>query len=151
MAPVVSIGEPSAGFCPPGTVRWRMHDGPRVFGGQSEDVAAIFLNKIGYRIHRRNYRTRLGEIDIVAYDGETLVFVEIKARRTLSFGEVHYAVDKKKRVKLSNLARQYIFRYQLKDQPCRFDLVLINSGSKGEPVIELMKNAFEFEGGSSKC
>ena len=128
-----------------------MHDGPRAFGDQSEDAAAKFLNKMGYRIQQRNYRTRRGEIDIVAYDGDTLVFVEIKARRSFSFGEVHYAVDKKKRIKLSNLARYYIYRHQLKDQPCRFDLVLINSGSKRDPVIELMKNAFDFEGDSSKC
>lgn len=116
------------------------------FGRESEEAAADFLRKKGYRILARNHRTKLGEIDVVAADGETVVFVEIKARRNLLFGGAHDAVDKRKRLRLSRLARQYLSFHRMDDRPCRFDLVLIDAAAGRTPVVELMKNAFEAEG-----
>jgi putative endonuclease len=116
------------------------------FGRRSEEAAAEFLVGRGYRILERNFRTRLGEIDMVASDGDTLVFIEVKARRTVLFGGSHNAVDRRKMRRLSKLARQYLSYHRLHDRPCRFDLVLIEAPGGGPPVLELMKNAFEVEG-----
>lgn len=119
---------------------------PRVFGQESEAVAARFLSQRGYRVVERNYRTARGEIDLIAYDGDTLVFVEVKARRGNSFGEPHWSVDRKKQARLFRLAHHYLHRHCLREQACRFDLVLIQADRGQPPVIELLQNAFEVKG-----
>src|SRR3972149_6838842 len=79
-----------------------------VFGAHGEAVASTVLAKRGYRIVERNFRSRWGELDVVAYDGATLVFVEVKARRGARFGEPAYAVDRRKQRRLVRLAQQYL-------------------------------------------
>jgi len=81
------------------------------------------LVRLGYRIIERNCRSRWGELDLVAYDGDTLVFVEVKARRSLEFGEPAYAVDRRKQSRLIRLAERYLSRRRLGEPTCRFDVV----------------------------
>ncbi|MBI3610552.1 MAG: YraN family protein [Nitrospirae bacterium] len=118
----------------------------RAFGRQCESEAALFLERRGYRIVDRNVRLRRGEIDLVAYDGDVLVFVEVKARRNARYGGTPWAVDAQKQRRLSHLALHYLTRERLHDRPCRFDLVLIEGGSDRSVKIELIRNAFEARG-----
>lgn len=110
-------------------------------GSKGEDLAAEFLKGKGYRIIRRNYKTPIGELDIIAKDGETLVFVEVKTRSSNAFGYPFEAVDSSKKHKLKNLALFYL-KNQKKNCAARFDVISINlSGTKKE--IEHIKDAFE--------
>jgi putative endonuclease len=110
---------------------------PRTLGETGEIAAVEFLRKAGYRILARNYKTPLGEIDIVAQDGETLVFIEVKARSTSSFGSPGEAVDRKKQGKIGRVALYYLSEKRIKPSSCRFDVVVIFNG------IHLVKNAFD--------
>ncbi|MGB9715059.1 MAG: YraN family protein [Thermodesulfovibrionales bacterium] len=111
-------------------------------GIEGENIAVKFLEKNGYRIIKRNHKTHIGEIDIIAQDGDTIVFVEVKTRGNDSFGRPFEAVNKRKREKLKNLALQYL-KKQGKEIPLRFDVLSIFSSNKGEKEIEHIKDAFE--------
>ena len=118
----------------------------RALGAEGERQAARFLKKQGYKIVTQNFRVRGGEVDIIARDGRTLVFVEVKARHGHRFGEPHWAVDLKKRRHLTLAAMVYMIRERIGEKACRFDLVLIetDAGTK-ESRFELIKNAFDAE------
>ena len=111
-------------------------------GKTGEDLACAELEKRGYAIVARRYRRRGGELDIVARDGPTLVFVEVKARDGRAFGEAAEAVTAFKRRRITQLALDYMTRHHLADCPCRFDVVSIHLDS-GAPVIQLFQNAFD--------
>lgn len=111
-------------------------------GSEGEDLAVRFLQKKGYRIVARNYRTPVGEIDIIARDGDTIVFIEVKTRTDISFGYPFEAVNKRKRQKLKNLALLYLKR-QGKESPVRFDVLSISCVDNGKKDIEHIKDAFE--------
>src|SRR5829696_7735081 len=100
-----------------------------VLGKSGENYACWELERLGYEILDRRYRTRVGEIDIVARDGETLVFIEVKARRSGRFGPPAEAVDAQKRHKLMQMATSYIFARRLSDARCRFDVVAVTLGA----------------------
>lgn len=121
---------------------------PFQFGEEGEGVAARFLTQRGYRIVERNYRTKRGEIDLIAYDGNTLVFIEVKSRRGSRFGAPHWSVNQKKQYRLWRSAEQFLLKNRLSHLNCRFDLVFIQSWAGGAPAVELLKNAFE-RGGPS--
>ncbi len=106
------------------------------FGQTGEERAAAYLTKLGFRIERRNLRTPDGEIDIVAREGDTLVFVEVKARATRSFGGALGAVDARKRDRIRAVAEDYLqfFPPQAK---VRFDVVAIDGDA-----IRLHRGAF---------
>ncbi|MGQ0665723.1 MAG: YraN family protein [Nitrospiraceae bacterium] len=112
------------------------------FGQASEQLAERFLRAKGYRILARNLRTSLGELDLVAEDAGVLVFVEVKARATASFGGAVLAVDRRKQAKLVRLASQYLAQRHLADKPCRFDVVLVQGRSLEEGRIEHLQDAF---------
>jgi putative endonuclease len=95
-------------------------------GTIGEDVAVDYLMKKGYRIIQRNYRFEHGEIDIVAEDGNVLVFVEVKARRSKEFGEPEEAVTSCKRGKIRATADGYLFENDIDDKECRFDVIAID-------------------------
>ncbi|MGQ9570114.1 MAG: YraN family protein [Thermodesulfovibrionales bacterium] len=114
----------------------------KALGIEGENLAVKFLEKKGYRIIKRNYKTYIGEIDIIAQDGDTLVFVEVKTRGNDSFGKPFEAVNKRKRQKLKNLALLYL-KKQEKEIPVRFDVLSIFNSDKGEEKIEHIKDAFE--------
>lgn len=107
-------------------------------GVDSEAVAAAFLEGRGLTILERNYHCRLGEIDLIARDGGTTVFVEVRKRASSAFGGAAASITPAKRAKLIRAARHYLSR--LRDEPqCRFDALLI----EGEPPrIEWIRDAF---------
>ena len=107
-------------------------------GDGAEAGAAAYLEGRGLKIVARNYRCRFGEIDIVARDGATLVFVEVRARTSDAFGGAAASITPAKRRRLVATARHYLSR-QRADAPCRFDVVLL-SGSA--PRIEWIPDAF---------
>ena len=107
-------------------------------GRDAEDTAAAFLRSRGLTILERNYRCRLGEIDLIARDGETTVFVEVRRRASSSFGGAAASITASKRLKLLKAARHYMSRLRTFPQ-CRFDALLI----EGEPPhIDWIRNAF---------
>ena len=112
-------------------------------GKAGEELACAELRRRGYAILARRYRTRAGELDIVAADGLTLVFVEVKARASADFGSAAAAVTPVKRRKLCAMAVDYIARRRIgPDIPCRFDVVTVQIAREGASVIELYQNAF---------
>jgi len=113
-----------------------------ILGKTGEDLACAELEKRGYAIIARRYRRRGGEIDIIAREGETIVFVEVKAREGHAFGEAAEAVTRFKRRRLTQLAVDYMARHRLPNRPCRFDVVSIHFDS-GRPKIEVFQNAFD--------
>ena len=114
-------------------------------GNRGEKIAANFLRKQGYRIIEKNYHSRLGEIDIVAKEGEFIVFTEVKTRRSTDFGLPEEALSYDKRRRLSKLALGYLAHRRIKDTNCRFDVVsILMDNKKVSKVkhIKLIKNAF---------
>jgi len=122
-------------------------DWNREFGKKGEDLAAKRLSKLGYKIIERNYRTPAGEIDIIATDGEYLVFVEVKSRSDLSFGAPELAVNRHKRRQMEKAALLYLMKKGGADKPCRFDVVCINAAPDADAECEVIKDAFELSGG----
>lgn len=116
------------------------------FGKQGEEVACRELRRRGYAILARGYRTRHGEIDIVARDGGVLVFVEVKARSDQRFGGPLAAVTGLKQRKLTRMALDYLARSRTAGVPCRFDVVAVDLG-QGRPRVEVVTNAFAAAGG----
>ena len=110
-------------------------------GRNGEDLAVEFLLKKGYRILHRNFRFERGEIDVVADDGGVLVFVEVKARRSKQFGEPEEAVSLHKRAQLRKTAKGYLFRYEIDDTECRFDVIAIEY-DRNVTSIRHIENAF---------
>ncbi|MBC7838630.1 MAG: YraN family protein [Nitrospiraceae bacterium] len=123
-----------------------MPDTRKLFGQAGESAAEEYLRRKGYRIVARNLRSPLGELDLVAEDGQVLVFVEVKARRTDAFGGAIHAVHHRKQEKLIQLAAQYLARRHIKDRLCRFDVVLLQGSDATVPQIEHIQNAFEISG-----
>jgi putative endonuclease len=115
------------------------------FGAQAEDLAADFLRKEGYKILARNYRSRLGEIDIIARDKDTLVFIEVKARHNDRFGEPSEAVVRRKQRQISKAALAYLKEQRLFDQRARFDVLSVFCSGAGTPRFGLIKNAFDLD------
>jgi putative endonuclease len=113
------------------------------FGKKSESLAADCLIKNGYRILTQNYRTRQGEIDIIAQEGDTIVFVEVKARRSNRFGSPKEAVTLQKQKKISASALDYLKAANQSNAKARFDVVAICS-DKSSSRVEIIKNAFQF-------
>jgi len=111
-------------------------------GKTGENLAVWYLKGCGYRILERNYRNRLGEIDIVAKEQGAIVFVEVKARRSGRFGNPKEAVTRKKREALSRVALSYLKESGQMEASARFDVVSIRYEGK-MPRIEVVKNAFE--------
>jgi putative endonuclease len=110
-------------------------------GKSGENRAVTFLEQKGLSIISRNYRTTDGEIDIIAQDGDTIVFVEVKTRRSLSFGVPEAGVDFRKQKQIKKVAQQFISHYQLFDRNCRYDiLALLYEGTAVE--IKYIQNAF---------
>jgi putative endonuclease len=120
-----------------------MPDDPRhVLGKSGEDVACDELRRRGYAILDRRYRTRFGEIDIIARDGDTTVFVEVKTRLSGDFGDGAEAVTAWKQRRIARMAVDYASRHRLHDSPCRFDVVTVDLAAAA-PRVEVYAHAFE--------
>jgi putative endonuclease len=111
-------------------------------GKLGEDLAVCELERRGYAITARRYRTPCGEIDIVAECDGVLVFVEVKARVDAEFGTAADAVTRWKQRRLTRMASDYLTRERIVDRPCRFDVVTVMFDCP-EPVIEVYVNAFD--------
>jgi putative endonuclease len=111
-------------------------------GKKGEDIACAYLKSRGYRIVERNYKCPLGELDIVARDGDAIVFVEVKSRKSEEFGDPQLAVGLEKQKKVSRISLTYLKEKHLYPCNARFDVVAIKMLPDGI-TIELIENAFE--------
>jgi putative endonuclease len=115
--------------------------GLRGVGQDGEDSAVAALRRAGYAIVDRNFRTPIGEIDIIAREGETLCFIEVKRRRDARMGHPAEAVTREKQRRLARTAEWYLARHGLFGSPARFDVVAILDSPTG-PRVELFRDAF---------
>jgi len=115
-------------------------------GKLGEELAAEALREMGYAILASRYRTRYGEIDIVAQDAETLVFVEVKARRTDRFGAAAESVSGWKQRRIAAMALDYLRRVNRLEAQCRFDVVAIDGLGTSQATVNVIKHAFVVDG-----
>lgn len=111
-------------------------------GDEGEALAAKFLSDLGYQILERNYRFDRGEIDIIAKENDTLVFVEVKKRENLEFGEPEYAITKRKISQVSKVALGYFSEKEIGEVETRFDVIAILEYPGEPPIINHYKDAF---------
>jgi len=111
-------------------------------GKLGEDLATAELWHQGYVILARRYRTRFGEIDIVAQDGQTVVFVEVKTRRSDRYGSAAESVTPWKQRRIAAMALDYLAWVGRLDTPCRFDVVAIDGVGSDDVSIRHIKEAF---------
>jgi putative endonuclease len=114
----------------------------QAFGKTGEELAVAELERRGYAVLARRYRTRHGELDIVARDGEAIVFVEVKARTTAEFGTAAEAVTRRKQLQLASMAADYLARNRITGVPCRFEVVAID-GVGETAVVTVYPHAFD--------
>jgi len=112
-------------------------------GRRGEDAAAVFLQSLGHRIIERNWRCRFGEVDLITEDGDTLVFCEVKTRRSLTAGEPLEAITPQKQRRYSRLAQYWLSGHpEADDRTVRFDAVSLLVKSEHKAEITLIKDAF---------
>ncbi len=127
-----------------GLIDWVSARTPRgTLGQRGERLAARYLRRQGFRIVGRGVRTALGELDLVAVDGRTVVFVEVKTRQSAQQGHPLEAVDLAKQRRLTRLATAYLKRHRLLNCAARFDVVAITWPDGRRPRIEHIRNAFD--------
>ena len=127
--------------CREAIVKWRR---PKTLGQRGEQAAARFLRRLGYTIVARSDRSRIGEIDLIAVDKRTVVFVEVKTRRSHDKGHPADAVDAEKQRRLTRAALTFLKHHELLENSSRFDVVAVTwPEDKRRPTIEHFKNAFE--------
>ncbi len=129
-------------------LRWFWRTFPRkTLGQRGEAEAARYLQRLGYLILARSRRLSPGELDLVALDGRTIVFIEVKTRRSAETGHPSEAVDNIKQRKLTRLAVTFMKRHGLLEHPARFDVIAITwPEGRSKPTIEHYINAFEAVG-----
>ena len=115
----------------------------KLLGRSGEDRAARHLAGLGYRVLERNYRTPQGEIDLIALDGGTVVFVEVKTRTSDAYGAPELAVNPAKQQRMVKAALGYLKQKRLHQMACRFDVVAISGREAGQ--VELIRHAFEMD------
>ncbi len=116
-------------------------------GRLGETHAADYLVRHGYEILEKNYRKQCGEVDIIARDRDTLVFIEVKTRRSSRYGTPHDAVDQRKQRQLSRIAQEYLVSHRLEDAVARFDVLGVTLDQQNRPIkVDLIKDAFEYLG-----
>lgn len=115
----------------------------KILGNAGENAAADYLVNNGYTICCRNYRVPVGEIDIIVRKKGVTIFVEVKTRRSMSFGEASLAVNYRKQQKIIRTACWYMRSNNLDDEPCRFDVIEVYKQSVGNWSIRHIEGAFE--------
>ena len=118
----------------------------QLLGLVGEDLAARELASRGYAILERRYRTEYGEIDIVAQDGDTLVFVEVRAKATAEFGTAAESITDVKKRKVTRMAVDYLSRRNIANRPCRFDVVAVDDALSESPQVTIYPAAFDAAG-----
>lgn len=114
----------------------------KTLGARGEEIAVAYLKRQKYRIIETNFRCRCGEVDIIARDGKTLVFVEVKTRRTASYGLPQLAVTPFKQRQISKAALTYLSKNRLMEETARFDVVSVFLLDTS-PTVDHIKNAFD--------
>lgn len=114
-------------------------------GKKGEELAVSFLKKQGFRIIARNYKIRLGEIDIIGKDKDCISFIEVRSTNSRIFEGPEYTIDRRKQGQIAKAALSYIKRYGLEDKDCRFDVICIEGVDSASPNIRLIKNAFDLD------
>ena len=117
---------------------WRLRKGAR-----GEQIATDYLKRLGYRIQERNYRCRQGEIDIVAWNGAVLVFVEVRTRSGHDLGAALESVGRRKQDKITSVAVAYVQEHQVGDTELRFDVVAVTWAPDGSPAVAHVPAAFD--------
>ena len=112
-------------------------------GNFYEGMAANYLLEQGYEILARQYRTKSGEIDLVAREGSTIVFIEVKGRQSTRFGFPQEAVDRRKLRRIWSTAQHYLWSRGLSNRLCRFDVIVVQTISPGKHRIEHIIGAFD--------
>jgi putative endonuclease len=112
-------------------------------GRGGEDAAVAYLEKNGYRILARGFRFLRGEIDIIARDGKTIIFLEVKTRAGAGFGSPEEAVTASKQRRIRRMAEGFLMKGRIAtDTPCRFDVISLRLGDDGVPEVRHIKDAF---------
>lgn len=114
----------------------------RKTGSEGEEIACEFISKLGYKIVERNYQFGHGEIDIIAKDGEILVFIEVKYRKNLEYGPPELAITKGKQNLVKRTATAYLWEKEIKDVLNRIDVIAILKLPGQKPQINHIINAF---------
>ena len=117
----------------------------KLTGETGEHIGEHYLKGQGYQIVARNVRSPLGEIDLVAKHQKTLVFVEVKTRRSADFGLPEESITKRKKARLGRLASWYLSQHSISESEVRFDVLAVQLGGE-HPEIRLIQNAFELRG-----
>jgi putative endonuclease len=112
-------------------------------GKSGEEAVAGYLAKKGYKIVVKNYRCKLGEIDIIARDGPVLVFIEVKTRTGSRYGSPEAAVNIRKQRQISRTAEWYLMENKLFDCPARFDVIGVRCAAGSPQMIDHIRDAFE--------
>lgn len=112
------------------------------FGKSGEEAAARYLEKKKFRIVKRNFRFLKGEIDIIAYDRQTLVFIEVKARKSNEFGPPEESVTPSKQRQIKRVAKGFLAKNNLHDVECRFDVISLSFNEKNGYQINHLQDAF---------
>ena len=115
----------------------------QILGKLGEELAVEELQRRGYAITARRYRTPCGEIDIVCDHDGTIVFVEVRARASAEFGRAAESVTEEKKRKVSAMAVDYLARNEIANRPCRFDVVAVDNAMGPAPEITVYPNAFD--------
>jgi putative endonuclease len=118
-------------------------NGNRSVGERGEAIAEAYLRGQGFTVLEKNYRGKTGEIDIVAREGDTIVFVEVKARRNLAYGPPQLAVTAFKQRQISRTALTWLAHHKKSNSNARFDVIAILAPDHEVPQIEHIRNAFE--------
>src|SRR5262245_57043475 len=111
------------------------------FGRRSEIEGAAYLRSLGFRVVASGYRTRSGEVDLIAWDGDVLVFVEVKSRRSADPPEDVVGLRKQRRI--ASAAGSYIAQYRLQQRSYRFDILAITARPDRKPEFRLLRDAFQ--------
>ncbi|WP_225409323.1 YraN family protein [Stigmatella hybrida] len=114
----------------------------RAYGNEAEAMAARFLEDQGYRIRARNFRCRYGELDVVAEQGDTVCFVEVRMRSSAVWGDPSHTVSFSKQRRVVKAALHYLFAHELRDRMMRFDVISV-VGHGGQARVEHLPNAFD--------
>ena len=118
----------------------------KVLGAFGENRACEYLEESGYRVLERNFACRTGEIDIIALEGETIAFIEVKTRSSERYGLPAEAINRNKQNKLVTVALYYMQRNGYKNRMCRFDVMEIIIDGEDNYRINLIKDAFQYSG-----
>jgi len=112
-------------------------------GKRGEDLALLYLKRHGYKIIGRNYKTKVGEIDIIGTDKDVISFIEVRSINSATSVSPEYTINKKKQNQITKTALSYIKSNALENKDCRFDVVCVEGARNSLPNIKLIKDAFE--------